>query len=143
MEKDVVVSLESQSRIADPLSDFLREKAALLLQAAIEAECQELLSRYAGVSDLQGRRGVVRNGYLPEREIVTGLGPVAVKVPRVEIGLARAFGSDHAWRRCMCGARHRSMRCCHGCTSEGLRRPMSERHWQRCSVRRWQICRVV
>jgi transposase-like protein len=83
MDKNVVVSLESQSQIADPLSDFLRERASMLLQAAIEAECQELLARYAGVSDLQGRRGVVRNGYLPEREIVTGLGPVAVKVPRV------------------------------------------------------------
>jgi len=83
MDEDRVVSLESQSRIADPLSDFLREKASSLLQAAIEAECQELLSRYDGVNDLYGRRGVVRNGYLPEREVVTGLGPVAVKVPRV------------------------------------------------------------
>jgi transposase-like protein len=83
MDKDVVVSLESQSRVSDPLSEFLREKASLLLQAAIEEECEELLSRYDGVSDLQGRRGVVRNGYLPERQIVTGLGPVPVKVPRV------------------------------------------------------------
>lgn len=83
MDEDRVVSLESQSRIADPLSDFLREKASSLLQAAIEAKCQELLSRYDGVNDLYGRRGVVRNGYLPEREVVTGLGPVVVKVPRV------------------------------------------------------------
>ncbi len=84
MSDDRVVSLESQSRVADPLSDFLREKASVLLQAAIEAECQELLSSYEGVRDLRGRRGVVRNGYLPQREVVTGLGPVAVKVPRVK-----------------------------------------------------------
>jgi transposase-like protein len=83
MEKDVVVSLESQSRIADPLSEFLRDKASALLQAAIEAECQELLARYEGVRDLKGRQGLVRNGHLPKREVVTGLGPVAVKVPRV------------------------------------------------------------
>jgi transposase-like protein len=83
MDKNVVVSLESQSRIADPLSEFLREKAGSLLQAAIEAECQELLARFEDVRDLQGRQGVVRNGHLPEHEVVTGLGPLAVKVPRV------------------------------------------------------------
>jgi transposase-like protein len=83
MDKDVVVSLESQSRIVDPLSELLRDKASMLLKAAIEAECQELLASYETVRDLRGHRGVVRNGYLPEREVLTGLGPVAVKVPRV------------------------------------------------------------
>jgi len=32
--------------------------------------------------DGQGRRAVVRNGYLPEREIQTGIGPVKVRVPK-------------------------------------------------------------
>lgn len=36
------------------------------------------------VRDLNGKQAVVRNGYLPERAILTGLGPVAVKVPRVK-----------------------------------------------------------
>jgi transposase-like protein len=83
MDKDVVVSLESQSRIADPLSELLREKASMLLREAIEAECQELLDNFETVRDLRGHRGVVRNGYLPEREVLTGLGPIGVKVPRV------------------------------------------------------------
>jgi transposase-like protein len=35
-----------------------------------------MLAKYEGQTDEQGRRAVVRNGYLPEREILTGVGPV-------------------------------------------------------------------
>ena len=83
MEEDRVISLASQSRLADPLTALLREKASELLQAAIEAECAELLARYEPVRDLNGRKAVVRNGHLPERPVLTGLGPIAVKGPRV------------------------------------------------------------
>ena len=31
----------------------------------------------------EGRRRLVRHGHLPEREIMTGIGPVAVRAPRV------------------------------------------------------------
>src|SRR6185436_19759268 len=37
----------------------------------------------AGHRDDQGRQQVVRNGYLPERTILSGLGPIAVEQPRV------------------------------------------------------------
>ena len=33
-------------------------------------------------SDARGRRAVVRDGYLPAREVLTGIGPVTVRVPR-------------------------------------------------------------
>ncbi len=52
-------------------------------QRAIETKLAELLARYEAHKDEQGRRAVVRNGYLPEREILTGVGPVPVKVPKV------------------------------------------------------------
>jgi len=42
-----------------------------------------MLAKYEGQVDEQGRRIVVRNGYLPEREILTGVGPMPVKVPKV------------------------------------------------------------
>ena len=32
---------------------------------------------------VEGKRAVVRNGYLPERMIQTGLGDIAIKVPKV------------------------------------------------------------
>jgi hypothetical protein len=54
------------------------------VQAAINAEYAELLAQYAQVLDLNGRQTVVRNGYLPERTILTGLRPATVKVLQVK-----------------------------------------------------------
>lgn len=68
---------------ADPLTEVLRQGAQRLLTQAIEAEIAVLLAQYADRHDPQGRQAVVRNGYLPEREVQTGLGAVCVKVPRV------------------------------------------------------------
>lgn len=54
-----------------------------MLQAALESEVQEFLEQHSTRVDEQGRRQVVRNGYLPPREIVTGAGPLEVSQPRV------------------------------------------------------------
>ena len=53
----------------------------MLLQA-VEAELEAFLENYRDLVDPQGRRAVVRNGYLPTREVMTGLGPVEIQVPR-------------------------------------------------------------
>ena len=65
------------------LEDLIRRGARDLLQGAVEAELAEMLAVFAQVRLLDGRRAVVRNGHLPEREILTGVGPVAVEVPKV------------------------------------------------------------
>jgi transposase-like protein len=83
MEKDKVIAFRGKEEVVDALSEFLREKAVLMLQAAVEAEAEEFVARYAERRDAQGHRQVVRNGYLPQREIVTGIGALAVSVPRV------------------------------------------------------------
>ena len=83
MSKDNVVAFRSPEGVEDPLTALLRSGAKRLIQQAIEAELADLLVQYEGQVDDQGRRVVVRNGYLPEREILTGVGPVAVKVPKV------------------------------------------------------------
>ena len=44
---------------------------------------QELLEQYAQCRTEDGRAGVVRNGYLPERKLQTGVGPVTVRIPKV------------------------------------------------------------
>ena len=72
-----------QLTAADPLTEILRQGAQRLLAQAIEDEIAVLLAQYADRHDAQGRQGVVRNGYLPEREVQTGIGTVRVKVPRV------------------------------------------------------------
>jgi putative transposase len=67
----------------DPLTAVLRQGAQRLLAQAIEVEVAMLLAQYADRRDGQGRQAIVRNGYLPEREVQTGIGAVRVKVPRV------------------------------------------------------------
>jgi len=53
-----------------------------LITQAVHAELTEFLTRYEDVMDSLGRRQVVRNGYLPQREIMTGIGPVDIQVPK-------------------------------------------------------------
>src|SRR6202011_5844503 len=54
-----------------------------LVAQAVEAEAATLLSRYADETTDDGRKRLVRHGHLPECEIMTGIGPVAVRWPRV------------------------------------------------------------
>lgn len=56
-----------------------------MLQAALESEVAEFVERHANVVDIKGHRLAVRNGHLPEREIITGIGPLAVKQPRARV----------------------------------------------------------
>ena len=72
-----------QRTAEDPLTELLRQGAQRLLGQAIEAEVAVLLAQYADRRDAQGHHAGVRNGYLPEREVHTGIGAVRVKVPRV------------------------------------------------------------
>ena len=72
-----------QLTAADPVTAVLRPGAQRLLAQAIAADMALRLAHYADCHDAQGRQAVVRNGYLPEREVQTGIGAVRVKVPRV------------------------------------------------------------
>lgn len=54
-----------------------------MLQMSIEAEVAEYIEGHSTHLDERGRRLVVRNGHLPERELVTGIGPVPIRQPRV------------------------------------------------------------
>jgi hypothetical protein len=84
MSKDNVIALENPSvKSRDPLTEVLRRGASKLLAQAIETEVETLLALYADRRDEQGRQALVRNGYLPERDVQTGIGAVPVKVPRV------------------------------------------------------------
>ena len=83
MTHDNVLELRKpgvSSAVRDALTEVLRDGARTLLAQAVEAE---YLARYQGERDEVGRAWMVRNGYLPERTIQTGLGQVAVKAPRV------------------------------------------------------------
>jgi len=66
-----------------PLQEVLREGARKMLASAIEAEVADFLKRYGSLKTDEGKPAVVRNGYLPERGVQTGLGNIEVKVPKV------------------------------------------------------------
>jgi putative transposase len=78
-----VLQLSQPGAFSDPLTEVLRSGARALLVQAVDAEVAALLSVHAEELTADGRRRLVRHGYLPEREIMTGIGPVAVRCPRV------------------------------------------------------------
>jgi putative transposase len=76
----------------DALTEILRDGAKRLLAEAIQAEVADWIESHAHIKDLAGHRQVVRNGYLPERTIQTGVGDIQVKQPRVH---DRRAGGEH------------------------------------------------
>ena len=82
MSNDTVVSLAVPAQVSDPLTELLRSGARRLIEAAVSAEFEEYLSGFVQEQLPDGRQRVVRNGHLPERKILTGVGEVDVRVPK-------------------------------------------------------------
>jgi hypothetical protein len=78
-----VFQLSQPGTFSDLLTEVLRNGARTLLAQAVEAEVAAWLVSHADKLTDDGRQRLVRHGHLPEREIVTGIGPVAVRCPRV------------------------------------------------------------
>ena len=66
------------------LEELARKGARQMLAQAMEAEVAEFVGKHSGVTDEEGRHMVVRNGHLPGRELVTGIGPLKIRQPRVD-----------------------------------------------------------
>jgi putative transposase len=78
-----VFKLAQPGTFTDSLTEILRSGARALLTQAVEAEVADFLHRHADLKTEAGHRRLVRHGHLPEREIMTGIGAVAVRQPRV------------------------------------------------------------
>ena len=84
MSKSKIIAFKKPGDISeDPLTDLLRTGARQLIASAVEAELLGYLQQFVALKDEKGHQQIVRNGYLPERELQTGIGPVAVKVPKI------------------------------------------------------------
>ena len=83
MTEDSVVALHHPGVTADPLTAVLRAGARELLAQAIEAEVAAVLAAHEHLKTEAGRRRLVRHGHGPERAILTGIGPVSVRRPKV------------------------------------------------------------
>jgi putative transposase len=83
VSNDTVVKLIQPGNFGDQLTDILRNGAHALLAQAVEAEVGAFLCKHADLTTAEGHRRVVRHGHLPEREVMTGIGPVGVRQPRI------------------------------------------------------------
>jgi putative transposase len=90
VSNDTVVKLIQPGNFSDQLTDILRNGAHALLAQAVEAEVGAFLCKHADLTTAEGHRRVVRHGHLPEREVMTGIGPVGVRQPRVRDRAAAA-----------------------------------------------------
>ncbi len=83
MSKHNIFELKDRETITDNLTEMLRTGAQQLIHQAAQIELEELLATNAHRLTTDGKAAVVRNGYQPQREILTGIGPVTVKIPKV------------------------------------------------------------
>lgn len=82
----------TRSELDGTIERIAREGARTLLQAALEVEVEDHLNRYDHLRDEDGLRTVVRNGHAPRRLILTGVGPVALRRPRIDERRAKGQG---------------------------------------------------
>lgn len=69
---------------ADFLENLVRESARKMLAAALESEVDQFIQKHQHKLDFDGHRTVVRNGYMPEREIQATCGNIRVRQPRID-----------------------------------------------------------
>ena len=83
MGKDTRADDGDQVLFERELEAVIRDGARQMIEQAVRAELEHLLQLHSNVRLLDGRRAVVRNGYLPQRQVLTAAGGVAVRVPKV------------------------------------------------------------
>jgi len=140
MNKNKVTTLKAPREISeDPLSELLRAGAKKLIAEAVEAEIQEFLAQYAEFKNEKGHRQVVRNAYLPEREILTGIGAggrfASESVAELARNTHRGLNSILFWCRPTCESVKTSRIYCLGSTSRAFPLETSRKH----SIRFWEL----
>jgi putative transposase len=83
VSNDNVLKLIQPGAFDDQVTKILRQGARMSVAQAAEAEVADFLANHADLKTEDGRQRVVRHGHLPEREVMTGIGPVAVRQLRV------------------------------------------------------------
>ena len=82
-EDTSVIRLRQPESIDDPLTEIAREGARRMLASALEAEVRAFLEDLSGERLPDGRQRIVRHGHGPERKIQTGIGPLAIRRPKI------------------------------------------------------------
>ena len=66
------------------LEQVARQGAQKMLRLALENEVEEFIQKHSNLKGENGKKVVTKNGYMPEREILTGMGPLPIKQPRID-----------------------------------------------------------
>jgi len=92
--KDKPTAIQMQPQPGSVLEELAREGARQMLARALEAEVTEFVEKHQNKIDAEGRRQVVRNGYMPARDLVTGIGALVVRQPRLDDRVLKARGEE-------------------------------------------------
>ncbi len=76
MTRDTITTLH-------PLTDLIRSGARQLIEQALEAEWSAWLAPFSNETTSEGPARVVRHAHLPEREGMTGIGPIPRDFPPI------------------------------------------------------------
>jgi len=94
MDESTTGRLGTQGTVGGVLEELAREGARRMLAEAMKREVEEFVERNAERVDEEGHRMAVRNGSMRERDILSGVGPIRVKQPRVDDTKLRASGEE-------------------------------------------------
>lgn len=70
-------------KVRKTLDDIVMEGARKMLQVALETEVELFVHEHEELRDEEGHQRIVRNGHLPGRTVLSGVGPLAIEQPRV------------------------------------------------------------
>ncbi len=131
MSKSKIIAFKKPGDISeDPLTELLRTGARQLIANAVEAELYGYLRQFTSLKDEDGHQQVVRNGFLPERKIQTGIGPVAVRIPKIRDKRGQGANSIRRYCRPMSGKPGALRRYCPGFISKAFLLAIFRKHYR-------------
>ena len=80
-DPSATIGFQQPFQDASELDAYVRQAARTMIQQAIDLEVQQFLDAHADRVDNQGRRYVIRNGHLPERQFLIAAGPIEIRQP--------------------------------------------------------------
>ena len=92
-DKATAVAMQEQLP-GSVLEELAREGARRMLAQALEVEVAQFVEKHQTMIDAEGRRQVVRNGYMSARDLVTGIGAVMIRQPRLDDRVLKESGEE-------------------------------------------------
>ena len=87
-EDRTILHFRQLEKINDALTEIAREGVLRMLAEMLKAEADAFVATFAHERLQDGRQRIVRHGFVPERQIQTGIGALDVQRPKVRDRLA-------------------------------------------------------